>query len=105
MFRKKLALLLLPIVIGVGLGVFLFVKNVQAGTSADGKFTVTPKVIATDNLAGGVGTQWVFTVTTTAELVSGDVVRFVLPSTTVGSPFLIASPTATAMFGISLFRY
>ncbi len=107
MFRKKVALWLFPILIGFGLGVFLFSSNVQAGTSANGKFTISPKVNNTDNLIAATNTEWVFSVTTTADLAAGgpptDIIRFILPTTTAGIvPFNISSPSSTSLTGISL---
>lgn len=58
----------------------LFVSNANAALS------VSPLINNADNLIAATGTSWKYTVTTTADLVAGDVFKFIFP-TVQGQPF------------------
>lgn len=82
-------------------GVAYFINYANAvGGPPPGPVLVMPKTFGVDNQINAVGTEWRFTGTTTAELVSGDLVRFILPT----SSFSISSPTATAVSGFTFFK-
>ena len=101
MFRSKLTRTLLPMVmLSIGLGVFLFINRVDA-VDAPPSFSVAPLVSGVDDVAGATGTLWRINVTTTQSLGYGDILRIALPTTTVGSPFLISNPTSTAVSGLT----
>jgi len=98
------AVLVLSASAGFGLNAFLFSSFVDAGTSQGGELTVVPKTGWSDNLAGADHTEWKFTATTTSELASGDIIRFVMPTTTAATNFTITNSATTSSNGITLFK-
>lgn len=98
------AVLILSAAAGFGLNSFLFNNFAEAGTSQGGKLTVVPKTNWNDNIVGAAHTEWKFTATTTAELASGDIIRFVMPTTTVATQFTVTNTATTSSSGITLFK-
>jgi len=91
--------------LGLGFSMFLFAGHVDAGTSGDGSFTISPKENLVDNVIGATHTEWKFTATTTAALVQGDIIRFIAPTSTEATPFTITNSATTSQTGnIALFK-
>ncbi len=82
----------------------LLVYNVSfAGVSGDGNFTIEPVVTGHDDVIGKTGRDWKFTVHTTAELVLGDVIKFIFPSGLETTDFDLSGATQSAISGVALY--
>jgi len=106
LFKEKLTYFAYLIVIFLGIGAYgglYFFSQTKAGISIGGNFNISPVVPYTDNLVGATSTQWTFSVTTTQDLVAGDLVRFYFPTSTLAAPFNISSATTSAISGITLY--
>ncbi|MFA6485912.1 MAG: carboxypeptidase regulatory-like domain-containing protein [Candidatus Magasanikbacteria bacterium] len=102
MTRRNIVLaFLLLLIIGMGVGAFLFGQTVLASVGAN--FTLAPQANNTDNLIAATSANWSFTMTTTEDLARGDVVQFIFPTGFSGSPFVLTGVTTTATSGIQLY--
>jgi len=95
--RIKRALSLSAVLFAIFL--FIGITNINAAN-----LTVTPSAAGTDNLIGATGASWVFTATTTGELASGDVIKFIFPTISNGWPFDPSGVSLTATSGIYLYQ-
>jgi len=104
--KKNLAYPFYFVIIIVGISIYsalYFMSGTRAGVSADGNFTIEPVTPGTDDIVGGASTQWTYSVTTTQNLVAGDVIRFYFPTSSLATPFDISSATTSAISGITLY--
>ncbi len=74
-----------------------------ADVSDDGNFTIEPLVTGHDDVIGKTNRDWKFTVHTTAELVLGDVIKFIFPSGLETTDFDLSSATQSAISGLALY--
>ncbi len=94
----------LIIIVGISIySALYFMSGTQAEVSADGNFTIEPATPGTDDIVGATSTQWTFSVTTTQDLVAGDVVRFYFPTSSLASAFDVSSATTSAISNITLY--
>ncbi len=80
----------------------LGIHSTFAGVGAN--LTLEPNTASYDNLIGATNAQWKFTATTTADIVSGDVVQFIFPNPNDAPPFDISGVTLTATSGVRLYK-
>jgi hypothetical protein len=81
---------------------FVSYQHVDAGTSQDGSFTVAPVTSTYDNLIGADDARWVFTVTTTQDLVRGEIVQLKFPVVSQAEPFDITGVSVVSSTNITL---
>ncbi len=87
----------------VSLVSLLVISPSLADVSGDGNFTIEPLVTGYDDVIGKTNRDWKFTVHTTAELVLGDVIKFIFPSGLDTSDFDLSNATQSAVSGIALY--